>query len=399
MAAAKLQWATLDDRIPYQENKVDGILNYNFRKNDNVYPQIVNEIANNSGTTSGCISMFKKFISGSGFEDEKIGLNLVSNKLTLNKLLDYCTLSKAMFNSFAIWVQYNALYEVAKVKFIPFPYLRFKFTEENRYSDSNPDPAPINKMIMYEDWGRRKWQRIQPKRFKEFNLYDPTSENIQAQVDAAGGWANYNGQVLYFTGLPEGEYPLCRFDAVIEDADSDSQAKIFRNRSLRNKFIPSGIMTIVGKYETDEERQHEQYNISKFQGADDSSNIIMQEVDSIEQASTFTPFQPSNTDTLYKNTTEEVKNSIINCFTIPQPLPPHQAIAGKLGLSHETYDAQLLMNSLTLSERQDITETFTELFSHFATPFGDNFNIKQLELISLEQLLREDTPLTKPLNI
>ena len=351
---------------------------------------MIEEFSKNSGTTTGCLNTLKLFLKGTGFEDDSLDKIIVNKDgLKIKSLKKYTIESFAMFNSFSWHIQYNMNYQIAGIKFIPFPFCRFKFTPENN------NGTPIDTIIIYDDWAKHKRGSIDRKKFIELPFFNPNPIAIKKQVEQCEGkteiekFQNYKGQILYFTGLPQGEYPLCRFDSVLEDTDTDSQLKVFRNKSVRNKFTASAIISKTGVYESDDERQKDLNKMADFQGADDGQNVMFEEVENPEFATKITPFPIQNTDALYKSTTETTKFSITECFTIPPPLPPHQPIPGKLGLSHDMFDACMVYNSFTQDDRDIISDAFAEVFQYFKTPIKSDFKILPIQLITLDSLNKE----------
>src|SRR3990172_4283237 len=173
-------------RIEVKESRVDGIMNYDI---DNTYPNRVIDIVNNSVTGVACVNLYSKFIQGKGFKDEKF-YKLPVNKrgLTNDKFLRKLSGSWAMGGFIAIHVNYNALYEAVEFTPIPFQFIRLTSSENKDFP---------NRIVIYDNWDKRKNSRIQKEQFQYFRHFNPDPKQIALEVDVDGGWDNYMWQILF----------------------------------------------------------------------------------------------------------------------------------------------------------------------------------------------------------
>ena len=227
----------IEKRIVTPVNKTEGILNYDI---DNSYPQRINTIINSSGTGTLCTSLFGKFLYGGGFVQEALAKTIVSpsKKMTANKLLFKTGKAVSKFNGFAIHVNYNALYKKSSLNYVPFQDVRFTTSENEDYPDM---------IAVYDDWDKTKSSKIKKEEIDYINFYNPDPEVIQSEVDAAGGWENYKGQIYYWS-VDGMEYPLAPSDSVLEDVQTDSHAKVFKFRNITTNFMASHILE-TGEFE------------------------------------------------------------------------------------------------------------------------------------------------------
>lgn len=360
--------ATVTDisrRIEVKPSKTDGIYNYDI---DNAYPQRVEDIINSSGTGTLCTQMMSKFIFGKGFKDESLSKTVINpkKKLTLNKLLKQTTQRISKYNGFAIHVNYNALYQKTSYSAIPFKDLRFTTEDDKEHP---------NMLALYDDWGGYKSSKVDKKKIEYFDLFNPDPKVIQEQVDKAGGWHNYKGQIFYWSvdGL---EYPLCPADAVLEDLQTDSKAKTFKFRNISTNFLASHILE-TGEFESDDEREDFLEMLTNFQGSDDALQILLLEKATKESSFNLQKVDIQDIERLYEFTEESVRNNIIRQYLIPPILL--LAIPGKLGSSSEIIEATAFYNSVTSEYRQSITEAFEILFANSVYNLDDkSFEIKEL---------------------
>ena len=365
----------IEKRITTTVNKTDGIINYDF---DNAYPQRINTIINSSGTGTLCASLYAKFLYGNGFVQEALAKTIVSpqKRLSANKLLVKVGKSFSKFNGFAIHVNYNALYKKSSLNYVPFQDIRFTTSDNEDYP---------NMLAVYDDWDRTKSSKIKKKEIDYINFYNPDPEVIAEQVAAAGGWENYKGQIYYITN--EGvEYPLAPSDSVLEDVQTDSQAKIFKFRNISTNFMASHILE-TGEFEDPADKDAFLDNLNTFQGSDDTSKILLLEKSTDESSFVLTKVDIQDIDKLYQFTEESVRDNIIRNHLIPSVLL--LATPGKLGSSSEIKDATAFYNGVTEDERNLIEESFTELFRNSMFVVEPEFKIIPVAAKTVEA---KDTP-------
>ncbi len=339
----------IEKRIVTPVNKTEGILNYDI---DNSYPQRINTIINSSGTGTLCTSLFGKFLYGGGFVQEALAKTIVSpsKKMTANKLLFKTGKAVSKFNGFAIHVNYNALYKKSSLNYVPFQDVRFTTSENEDYPDM---------IAVYDDWDKTKSSKIKKEEIDYINFYNPDPEVIQSEVDAAGGWENYKGQIYYWS-VDGMEYPLAPSDSVLEDVQTDSHAKVFKFRNITTNFMASHILE-TGEFEDEIEKEAFLDNINTFQGSDDASKILLLEKSTNESSFVLTKVDIQDIDKLYQFTEESVRDNIIRNYLIPSVLL--LATPGKLGTADEIKDATAFYNGVTEDYRTVIEESFAELFN------------------------------------
>ena len=351
----------IEKRIETPVNKTDGIINYDI---DNSYPQRINTIINSSGTGTLSTNIFGKFLYGGGFLQEALAKTIVSpgKKMTANKLLFKTGKSISKFNGFAIHVNYNGLYKKSSLNYIPFQDIRFTTSTNEDYP---------NMLAIYNDWDKSLNSKIKKDQIDYINFYNPDPEVIQSEVDAAGGWENYKGQVYYWS-IDGMEYPLAPSDSVLEDVQTDSHAKVFKFRNITTNFMASHILE-TGEFEDEIEKEAFLDNINTFQGSDDASKILLLEKSTDESSFVLTKVDIQDIDKLYQFTEESVRDNIIRNYLIPSVLL--LATPGKLGSSTEIKDATAFYNGVTEDLRKVIEESFEELFENSMFIVNPEFDI------------------------
>jgi hypothetical protein len=379
----------IERRILVRPNQTYGILNYDL---DNAYPQRMLELVAGSPTAKDCWNKRAKFIGGNGFEAAGLGKQIINAKgLTLAKLLKALATDKALFTGFGIHVNYNANFKIASVNYIKF--------EDIRMGDTDC-PETANKFAIYNDWGRKTWKNIMRSKVIFLDKYDPDPAVVQQQVDDAGGWDKYKGQLLYFN--PEiDDYPLIEADSVWEDFETEAGIKIFNNREVTTGFLPSTMLFMKSRREeADNSRpgadelagintpsQLEQ-DLGAFQGTKSAQKIIVIEYEDENSKPEFKAYPIQNNDKLFETTERSVEARIIKGFSVPKELVNPEKSSG-LSNGGEKKQAIIEFNDNTAPDRQELAETLSEVFSHFYTNInpGDNWNI-----VAVPAIAADDSP-------
>lgn len=360
----------IQKRKVYAVDKRLGIESYD---RDNLYPQRTLDILAGSGAASICIERLKKYIIGQGFEDEGFAQAVVNTKgQTANHLLRQIAKDYSYINGFAIHVNYDALMQPVEAQHIPFKYCRLAIADDQGY---------ISKVAVYDNWDMHRKKRILVDDIDFIDVFNPDPEIVAAQVEAAGGFEHYKGQILWYSNEGEMVYPLSTCDPVLEDVEVDSQIKLFKYRNITSGFMASHLLVTKGKFETDEARREFSEKITEFQGADNFNKIFWAEVELDEQVPNITPFSHQNNDRLYEYHESSVQENIRMNYGLPPVL--FKSIPGQLGDNSERMEAIRQYNEETSDERMVIEEQFQRLFSLFpdANP-SENFKIKTLSIDS-----------------
>jgi len=364
----------IERRILVRPNQTFGILNYDL---DNAYPQRMLELVASSPTAKDCWNKRAKFIGGTGFEQADLGKVVINSKgLTLAKLLKAVASDKALFTGFGIHINYNAACKVASVNYVKFEDIRMGDTDS---------PETADKYALYSDWGRKTWKNIMRSKITFLDKYNPDPAVIKQQVIAAGGWDKYKGQLFYFN--PEvDDYPLIEADSVWEDFETEAGIKIFNNREVTTGFLPSTMLFMQSRREEadnsnpDSDEQH-YYNVPSqlerdlgtFQGAKSAQKIIVIEYEDENSKPEFKPYSIQNNDKLFESTEKSVEARIIKGFSIPKELINAEKTSG-LSNGGEKKEAIREFNDNTAPDRQELSETFAEIFDNFYTSINPSGN-------------------------
>lgn len=341
---------------------------------DNCYPERVERVIRNSGTAVSCTDILHDYLLGEGFADESVN-DIVVNKKgdTMLDILDWMADDISKFNGFSLKIEYNLLLEVSEIKNLDFKYCRMGIPDSAGY---------IHKILYHTNWERKRGKTrdyYQKPRF--YDRFNPRERVLKAQIERDKGIRNFTGQVYYWTPRKQ-VYPYAPLDAVLEDCESDAEAKIFKNKGIKTNFMASHIFKDPMEYESEEEEEDMKRTLTEFQGAQNAMKILwlkgFPEEVLREKANLLEKIDVQNVDQLYKYTEESVKRNIIDHLKIPQALFSKYE-GNSLNQGSEIFkEASRQFNLVTRRKRMNMTKALDKLKPYFPAIADKDLTIKEL---------------------
>jgi hypothetical protein len=364
---------------------------------DNMYSERIERATNNSVTAKTACGIMSSYIIGNGFGDD-LDTTIVNSKkvITLRKFLSLISKNIAKQRGVYVHVIYNANYKIDRFDVLPYTHCRKGKKDDNDYN---------GKILVYDKWDA---QKIIKNDIKVFNVYNPNPSIIEAQVNDAKGWNNYKGQILYFNFDDEYEYALGTVDTVLSDCDSETQASIYKNRSLRKGFFGktlivtkplSGSITDYASpeewHKAENERDAFKKTAESFLGAENSGSLLHVELEhneeSLDNAIKVEQIASDINDQMFQYTEESVFKNILMAFNnIPTGLVRSDnalfaANGDSLQVMKETYQQN------TEYERNSVEELVRFLMKSFKDDLGD---LRIIPLIDVQEV-QEVIPVTE----
>lgn len=352
---------------------------------DNLYPQHLQAITAASGTAELCIGRYAKFMEGNGFNDERLaGYAVNALGVTLDQLLHDISGDMARFGGFALHVNYNVLCEVTSISFVPFEMCRLE--EED-------DLGNVGHILLHPDWTGRKKRGGVRLAVDESNItrictFNPDPRVVALQIEAAGGIANYKGQVLWCSMDGDGIYPTPIYDAAITDISTDEGLGNIKYRNVRNNFLAACMLItkkrlpdVSGDGHRGDEDMIEADDLLDFQGDENTGKIMLVTLQDEEDAPQVVNFPTRNYDKEFSVTDDSVTERIYAQFH--QELF-HAIRMGKLGFSGQVMqDAYEYYAGEVTNEQRFISRVFSRVFSHWydKSIAGADFTIEPLRYI------------------
>ena len=348
----------------------------------NDYPTKIELLVGGSATAKACAGVIADFIYGKGFSLEaearatakergerfkKESLYINDRRETPNDLLKKVARSLSYHRGVFLQINYNQLFQKTSVQVLPYGCCRLGVKDSNNYR---------GKVLYYNNWDKLQDKKEIDKNVSVIDLYDPRPEVIQEQVNKAGGWDNYKGQVFFLNLDRNDSYPLAWADTVLLDCESEMlSSKYTRNGFKKGFFGTYAFVTSPFKSEADKEEFQEHLRRSIGVEAEQSVFHFQLEMsgDKLEDQVLVKPIESNVKADLFEYAGRKTANNIRKTYgNIPPVLIDF--VEGKLGnTSGESLkEARVFMQEQMQEERQDIQEMFEELFDNFAEPISSN---------------------------
>lgn len=368
-------------------SKFDKSLKIHRNGVDNNYPDLVEALIENSVTATLACNLMASYISGKGFGDDlnKIIVNKEKGTTLLQFAQDIAE-SIATHKGVFIAINYDGNYDLKDFDVLPFSDCRLGKKDDDGYN---------GKILVCDNWTDSK----KAKKAQVVDVYNPSEKVLESQIEKAGGLQKYNGQIFYFK-YGKKTYPLSPIHPCLEDADSEKQASVYKNVSLRKGFF--GKTMVVTKplvdgtlKDTEPKEYRAQENarddfrktINSFVGAENVDGVLHVEMefdgDKLKDEIMFTNIESNIDDKLFAHTESTVSDNIRMCFNnVPAPLIRSKEGA-MFGSSGEAINAmKIFYQDQTNDERMKLVEIVNRLMSKFQNPQKD---LKIIPLINVDQ--------------
>ena len=307
---------------------------------DNLYPNKIKSIAQRSGTTMSAIGTLSSFISGEGFE----GMNQIVNSecATLWDILRHITVSKAMYNGFALHFNYNMLGQLSEITPINFEFVRWS--------------KDLNKYIVNSDWSRRN------RRNEEFEYHQYNPKTVIAEINSCGGIEKYAGQVYYWIPNLSDLYTTCTWDSVIDDAQFEAEAKLYSLSSIQNDYSLGGYSILPQNLVDANQIQDYKDELAGDKGSANAGGLrVFSAIPSemLSQWKWFVPISRNNIDALHNN---QIERAVFNIYAAFRQPPILNGVATSGMFNQESFaDAFNYYNASTETERKEVERELTKI--------------------------------------
>lgn len=355
-------------------NKRFGVI---FNGEDNLKPLITENAIDLSPTASQCADMFESFLGGAGFETELDDVDVSDNfwkVITPNDLLADACKDISKHSGVFINVGYNAAFQKEYYKIIPYRLCRLGKKDSDGYSGKI--------VVAPKGWGRH----LKKEDVDIYDAYNPNPDVIQQQVESAGGWHNYKGQILFFKLDDQYTYPLPLIDRAIHFAEVEYKLGLYYKGTVDRCFEDVSFIR-HRPFGNNEDRDDFYKNIKEISGIENASSKLIIEDDWDDEREKTGNIR---IDTIknevkaekYAHFEKSSSNYIRKAF---RNVPPQliDFIEGKLGGTEDLKTAQSVYNSNTAKDRNKIERLFADLFDNYKEEINpsQDWTIKQYKLL------------------
>lgn len=331
---------------------------------DNGYPQRMESLIKASPTAAGCVKLYQDYLIGNGCKDVTFYKSKINARgLTPDKLLRRISLDRIRLGGFAIHVNWNALYQVESVSFLPFKSTRLGI-----------EPDKQGRIAIHPDWyNTTRWGRyIAEKDIDYIWRFDPDPKEIERQVEHAGGWDKYQGQIYWHSDEFD-DYPLSPFDKVIEPMITEAKSNTTTRNNVESNFQGKVVYIDKGKTESEDERKERDKVIQGFIGPEGSSVMIFESTSTgldgkANDVPEIVPIVNKLDDKIFAYTDEKTRGQIYRA--VQQNAILHSDLTQGRYNQNQLPESQMYYNTLLSADRLIIEECYQEIFSRFAVPIN-----------------------------
>lgn len=366
-------------------------LNIQTFGSDNLYPQRMYDIIQNSPTGSSCMDMHIRFIEGNGLRNTDFSEYICNRRgETVDDILQLIAQDMGYHRGFAIHVNYNLACEITEVQYIPFMDCRLEEEDDN---------GQILRVVLHPDWAGEKTRKgrkitVDEKHIDRIFLFNPNPKVVMKQILASGGIENYKGQILWFSMDGKYQYPKPIYDKVVTCLSTDEGLDNVKYRNVRNSFMLSGMF--IHKKGSNFQEYDENGNplpsksdevdfaqsLDAFQGDVNCCSIMDITLNSEDDKPEFITVEGTNYDAKFTCTETSTVERIYSAFG-QEPL--YCIRSGKLGFSGTVIEeAYEYCNSIVSKERRAISRALKKIFDRWFEDANatDDYEIEPLRYIS-----------------
>lgn len=320
---------------------------------DNLYPNRIERIINNSPTAFRCANLMSKYITGIGLQND-VEANKKKN-YKLSKIVEISSNSIAYHYGCYFHVTHSIDFKINKIDILE--YTKCRTLKED--SDKNKGK------IIYKDYEDTTNNSIKEQWFYPYN---PDKEVILSQMKADSPKAEsiedlikgYRGQVFYLNLTPQYQYALSLVDSVYNDADSEYRFSLHTNNQMRNGFLGKTVAISQGIDEETDNKINKQ--LKSFMGAENIASVWHLSISAdanvdLDKALVFKKIESDFDDKTGESSSKRLRQNILGAFNNV----PEELILSSNGLFGGTSDKYSELKEFyseqTKSERKAIEDT------------------------------------------
>lgn len=315
---------------------------------NNLYPNDVEAIIDNSPTAFRCAKLMAKYVAGSGVLDEFGNVIEEKDLPTVNSYKGYKITDIIESASRSISYQYGVFFHVGYY-FDEMGNLKKSLSvlDYSKCRISKEDDEDYPGKIYYRDWEKKESPK--DNKLKWFYPYHPKEDVVFAQIrkdygkdleeddELIDAIQSYRGQVFYLNLNPEKVYASSLIDSVYNDADTEYRLGLFLNNHFRNGLL--GKLMVITQGLDEEIAEQVKKDLTSFLGAENTGSLWHLDVEKAEDITKLVHVQQIKAevdDKILDTIGKGLKKNIIGTFGIPDILIM-MGNDGLLGTNPDTY--------------------------------------------------------------
>ena len=314
---------------------------------DNVFPQHLIDLFNNSSIHNTCIQAIVDGIFGEGLTaNTSWVLDKANNDgESWNDIFKKVALDRKVFGGFALEVIWSMdRSKIAEVYHIDFSMIRAK---EKNYR------GKVEGYYLSNEWREKGRFRLTADDLVYLPAFNEENK-----------W-EHPSQLLYVQPYRPGQeyYPLPDYVGALKVVELDAEVDNFHVNNVKNGLAPSLSITTFTNSNDEERRVIENMLRAQYGGTDNAGSLIYIDVASRDEMPEITPIPQNGADGYYTSINEMVEQKVLTAHRITSPMILGIKTPGQLGGKEEVIDAYLLLlNTVIKPFQQEILDIFQMIF-------------------------------------
>lgn len=303
---------------------------------DNLYPQLLNQLYYTSPLHGSIIEFITNAIIGGGYtyKNNKLTSSEKISLMTFEKLNDFSKLIRLLTRDFLIHRRICVKVIKKTNNFVKFYRLDPSTIRNDVYNE---------KFIYSYDWSRGYYD------FREYNRWEPTDtegESLYVYQD------NTPGQDIY---------PIPQYNSILNFAALDGEIAYFHKNNIMNSVFPSLVIKRPKEFNSIEEIQAFKEEISSKTGAHNAGRVLVLTGNGKEDVPEFSKVDPSQNDKMFETISKEIKDQLCFAWSL-NPSIMGIKVAGSLGNAEELQMSYAIFEkNVVMPYRHIMTEIFNQL--------------------------------------
>lgn len=312
---------------------VSGIVQFG---NDNLYPQILDQMYYTSAIHGACIDFTANAAVGGGYEF-KIPLATAQDKVnmyTFEKMYKFPKLVRELAKDFLIHKRVCVLV----IKNAQGKVIKYKRLNPATIRNSQD----LQKFVYCLDWSRRSGLVTYPR-------YSPNGKESESlyvyQVESVG----------------QDIYPLPTYISILNDAFLDGEVAFLQKSNIQNAIWPSIVVRVPKTLDSQEERDAFRDGLISKSGAANAGRIMVLTGNGIDDTPLVDVLRMNENDKLFDSTLDSIMNKICIAHGI-NPSIMGIKVAGSLGNAQELQMSYgIFEKNIIMPLRNELEEIYDEL--------------------------------------
>jgi hypothetical protein len=327
-----------DLSLPYVNARLN-VGNYVRFGNDNLYPQLLNQMYYTSPLHGAIVDFKTNATVGGGYElqysatcspMEKVDIYAFEKRMNLKKILPAVTKEKIIHGRVYFHLRFNQTGTLIFCKHIAADKVRKNATNDLYY--------------ICDDWSTQiNIQTIKPYKFNTKDL-----EFLYCYEDYSVG---------------QDVYTLPQYSSCMNWAFLDGEMSYLQKSNIQNSIFPSFAMMFPKKPQNEEEKNSIKTTIDRAKGATNAGKAIAFFANNKESLPTIEAIPTNSNDNLFQVTTESIDSKICQAHII-DPILMGIRVSGKLGSGSDIKQSYVIFEKNSIIPlRNSVEEIFNEILA------------------------------------